>query len=145
MFVRERAGSAPGAGGAMRLIPSGKASAAAGRASAIYAGDWMICAAAADASAASGRGSATLRTGCASSREARTGCRIFSPLCKAQDLFAHNKIPPIHKNIPEYAGVCGVFGYISGGARRSRTADEGFADLCLTTWLWRHDKTTDIV
>src|SRR5262249_5575578 len=24
-----------------------------------------------------------------------------------------------------------------GGARRNRTADEGFADLCLTTWLPR--------
>src|SRR3954454_10897582 len=24
-----------------------------------------------------------------------------------------------------------------GGARRIRTADQGFADPCLTTWLWR--------
>ena len=27
----------------------------------------------------------------------------------------------------------GVF----GGATRNRTGDKGFADLCLTTWLWR--------
>ena len=25
-----------------------------------------------------------------------------------------------------------------GGARRNRTADKGFADLCLTTWRPRH-------
>lgn len=25
-----------------------------------------------------------------------------------------------------------------GGANRIRTGDKGFADLCLTTWLWRH-------
>ncbi len=25
-----------------------------------------------------------------------------------------------------------------GGATRNRTGDEGFADLCLTAWLWRH-------
>ena len=25
-----------------------------------------------------------------------------------------------------------------GGATRIRTGDEGFADPCLTTWLWRH-------
>ena len=24
-----------------------------------------------------------------------------------------------------------------GGATRNRTGDEGFADLCLTAWLWR--------
>jgi hypothetical protein len=28
--------------------------------------------------------------------------------------------------------------YFVGGARRNRTADEGFADPCLTTWLPRH-------
>src|SRR3954462_12800817 len=28
-------------------------------------------------------------------------------------------------------------GVPSGGARRIRTADQGFADPCLTTWLWR--------
>ena len=26
-----------------------------------------------------------------------------------------------------------------GGATRNRTGDEGFADPCLTAWLWRHD------
>ena len=26
---------------------------------------------------------------------------------------------------------------ILGGATRNRTGDEGFADLCLTAWLWR--------
>ena len=26
---------------------------------------------------------------------------------------------------------------IFGGATRNRTGDEGFADLCLTAWLWR--------
>lgn len=26
----------------------------------------------------------------------------------------------------------------NGGANRIWTGDEGFADLCLTTWLWRH-------
>ena len=26
-----------------------------------------------------------------------------------------------------------------GGATRNRTGDEGFADLCLTAWLWRHN------
>ena len=26
-----------------------------------------------------------------------------------------------------------------GGATRNRTGDEGFADLCLTAWLWRHE------
>ena len=25
----------------------------------------------------------------------------------------------------------------SGGATQTRTGDKGFADLCLTTWLWR--------
>ena len=25
-----------------------------------------------------------------------------------------------------------------GGATRNRTGDKGFADLCLTSWLWRH-------
>ena len=25
-----------------------------------------------------------------------------------------------------------------GGATRNRTGDKGFADLCLTAWLWRH-------
>ena len=25
-----------------------------------------------------------------------------------------------------------------GGATRNRTGDEGFADLCLTAWLWRN-------
>ena len=24
-----------------------------------------------------------------------------------------------------------------GGATRNRTGDKGFADLCLTAWLWR--------
>ena len=28
--------------------------------------------------------------------------------------------------------------FLSGGATRNRTGDEGFADLCLTAWLWRH-------
>ena len=28
---------------------------------------------------------------------------------------------------------------ILGGATRNRTGDEGFADLCLTAWLWRHE------
>jgi hypothetical protein len=28
-------------------------------------------------------------------------------------------------------------GVPSGGARRIRTADQGFADPCLTAWLWR--------
>ena len=28
--------------------------------------------------------------------------------------------------------------YSLGGATRNRTGDEGFADLCLTAWLWRH-------
>ena len=27
--------------------------------------------------------------------------------------------------------------YFYGGATRNRTGDEGFADLCLTAWLWR--------
>ena len=27
---------------------------------------------------------------------------------------------------------------LGGGATRNRTGDEGFADLCLTAWLWRH-------
>ena len=27
--------------------------------------------------------------------------------------------------------------FYSGGATRNRTGDEGFADLCLTAWLWR--------
>lgn len=27
---------------------------------------------------------------------------------------------------------------LAGGATRNRTGDEGFADLCLTAWLWRH-------
>ena len=27
-----------------------------------------------------------------------------------------------------------------GGATRNRTGDKGFADLCLTAWLWRHLK-----
>ena len=26
----------------------------------------------------------------------------------------------------------------AGGATQTRTGDKGFADLCLTTWLWRH-------
>ena len=28
--------------------------------------------------------------------------------------------------------------FLFGGATRNRTGDEGFADLCLTAWLWRH-------
>ncbi len=28
---------------------------------------------------------------------------------------------------------------LGGGATRNRTGDEGFADLCLTAWLWRHE------
>ena len=28
---------------------------------------------------------------------------------------------------------------ILGGATRNRTGDEGFADRCLTAWLWRHE------
>ena len=37
----------------------------------------------------------------------------------------------------------GLFRHISkwtmpaGGATQTRTGDKGFADLCLTTWLWR--------
>ena len=31
----------------------------------------------------------------------------------------------------------GVFCF-SGGTTRNRTGDEGFADLCLTAWLWCH-------
>ena len=27
---------------------------------------------------------------------------------------------------------------INGGATQTRTGDKDFADLCLTTWLWRH-------
>ena len=30
--------------------------------------------------------------------------------------------------------------FFVGGATRNRTGDEGFADLCLTAWLWRHHK-----
>ena len=30
-----------------------------------------------------------------------------------------------------------VNGFSFGGATRNRTGDEGFADLCLTAWLWR--------
>ena len=30
-----------------------------------------------------------------------------------------------------------VFGACFGGATRNRTGDEGFADPCLTAWLWR--------
>ena len=26
--------------------------------------------------------------------------------------------------------------FFSGGTTRNRTGDEGFADLCLTAWLW---------
>ena len=29
-------------------------------------------------------------------------------------------------------------GFRFGGATRNRTGDKGFADLCLTAWLWRH-------
>ena len=29
-------------------------------------------------------------------------------------------------------------GFSFGGATRNRTGDKGFADLCLTAWLWRH-------
>ena len=29
-----------------------------------------------------------------------------------------------------------------GGATRNRTGDEGFADLCLTAWLWRRTTIT---
>ena len=39
--------------------------------------------------------------------------------------------PPTQKNTPADGGVC------VGGATRNRTGDEGFADLCLTAWLWR--------
>ena len=28
--------------------------------------------------------------------------------------------------------------FVFGGATRNRTGDKGFADLCLTAWLWRH-------
>ena len=28
--------------------------------------------------------------------------------------------------------------YLAGGATQNRTGGEGFADLCLTAWLWRH-------
>ena len=28
--------------------------------------------------------------------------------------------------------------FVFGGATRNRTGDEGFADPCLTAWLWRH-------
>ena len=27
---------------------------------------------------------------------------------------------------------------LRGGATQNRTGGEGFADLCLTAWLWRH-------
>ena len=33
--------------------------------------------------------------------------------------------------------LCAFSGDNSGGATRNRTGDEGFADLCLTAWLWR--------
>ncbi len=39
--------------------------------------------------------------------------------------------------------VSGLFALASfktrrlGGANRNRTDDKGFADLCLTAWLWR--------
>ncbi|KRL08899.1 hypothetical protein FD05_GL000984 [Lentilactobacillus otakiensis DSM 19908 = JCM 15040] len=29
--------------------------------------------------------------------------------------------------------------YMDKGGNRIRTDDEGFADLCLTTWLYRHN------
>ena len=32
---------------------------------------------------------------------------------------------------------------LSGGATRNRTGDEGFADLCLTAWLWRRIGESD--
>jgi hypothetical protein len=32
---------------------------------------------------------------------------------------------------------------MDGGGTRIRTGDEGFADLCLTTWLCRHEKAED--
>ncbi len=32
---------------------------------------------------------------------------------------------------------------LSGGATRNRTGDEGFADLCLTAWLWRRMGESD--
>ena len=31
-----------------------------------------------------------------------------------------------------------VVSFMFGGATRNRTGDKGFADLCLTSWLWRH-------
>ena len=40
-----------------------------------------------------------------------------------------NQKLPVH----QYLGS-----FLSGGATRNRTGDEGFADLCLTAWLWRH-------
>ena len=35
-----------------------------------------------------------------------------------------------------------IIGY--GGGTRIRTGDKGFADLCLTTWLCRHNHATII-
>ena len=36
--------------------------------------------------------------------------------------------------------ISGCFRF--GGATRNRTGDEGFADLCLTAWLWRRRNDT---
>gem|GEM_PF-3162492 len=45
----------------------------------------------------------------------------------------HNRMAPPNKS-PHPVGWRLLF----GGATRNRTGDEGFADLCLTAWLWRH-------
>src|SRR4051794_10746157 len=41
-----------------------------------------------------------------------------------------------HCTVSTTSGATRV-GVPSGGARGIRTADQGFADPCLTTWLWR--------
>ena len=36
--------------------------------------------------------------------------------------------------VPDFSGTP----FFCGGTTRNRTGDEGFADLCLTAWLWCH-------
>ncbi len=47
---------------------------------------------------------------------------ILSPLCLP--------IPPLRQRL------LGLINF--GGTTQIRTGDKGFADLCLTTWLWCH-------
>lgn len=47
-------------------------------------------------------------------------------------------LSPVRLPVPPSRLFYLIGGYLIGGGTQIRTGDEGFADLCLTTWLCRH-------